>query len=177
MTSEQDRKTLLQLAREAIAAHAAGLPPPHLASEGRLSAPAAVFVSLHKHGDLRGCIGHLEPDLALADAVAHCARLACSADPRFPSVRPDELPSLHIEISILGPLESIGAPEDIEVGRHGVVVEQGLRRGLLLPQVAIEAQWPATVFVEQTCRKAGLPYDAWRKGAMLSRFEAEVFGE
>jgi AmmeMemoRadiSam system protein A len=177
MISDADRQQLLGLARETILAHVTGGPVPKAAFTGPAARRAAVFVSLHEHGELRGCIGHLETDTAIGDAVAHCARMACSADPRFPSVVKAELQALEIEISILGPLETISSPEEIEIGRHGVLVEQGRHRGLLLPQVATEWQWSSTVFVEQTCRKAGLSYDAWKRGASLCRFEAEVFRE
>jgi len=103
--------------------------------------------------------------------------MACSADPRFPAVSGAELETLDVEISILGPLEPIASPDDIEIGRHGLVVELGHRRGLLLPQVATEWRWTQQAFVQHACRKAGLSQDAWRKRAALWRFEAEVFRE
>ena len=102
---------------------------------------------------------------------------ACSTDPRFPPVGAAELPAIDIEISLLGPLEPIGGPADIEIGRHGLVVEKGGSRGLLLPQVATEWRWDAEAFLSQTCHKAGLPKDAWKHGAKMWRFEAEVFAE
>ncbi len=136
---------------------------------------AGAFVSLHRHGQLRGCIGHVEADRPLPRVVADCARAACEDDPRFPRVDPAELDDLEIEISILGPLEPVATIESIVVGRDGLLVESGWRRGLLLPQVALAHSWTPQEFVEQTCQKAGLPHDAWRQGAAVWRFEAEVF--
>jgi AmmeMemoRadiSam system protein A len=175
--TEGDRQALLQMARAAIVAHVTGALPPRPIAGGALARHAGVFVSLHQLGDLRGCIGHLEGDAPLADSVAECARLACSADPRFPAVAPSELAALDIEISILGPLEPIASPDEVEVGRHGLLVEQGRHRGLLLPQVATVWGWSQKVFVEQVCHKAGLSHDAWQHGTSLCRFEAEVFSE
>jgi hypothetical protein len=109
--------------------------------------------------------------------VPRCAVAACSNDPRFPPIAPDELDEIDIEISLLGPLEPIAGPQDIAIGRHGLVVERGRQRGLLLPQVATEWQWDAGAFLAHTCHKAGLPRDAWRHGVKIWRFEAEVFGE
>ena len=106
-----------------------------------------------------------------------CAVSACSADPRFPPVTASELSDLEIELSLLGALESAASPEDIIIGQHGLVVELGHRRGLLLPQVATEWHWDRETFLAQTCHKAGLPRDAWKHNALVWRFEAEVFGD
>jgi AmmeMemoRadiSam system protein A len=177
MTTDADRKMLLQLARDAITALVTGAAAPEAELAGAASRLAGVFVSLHKHGDLRGCIGHVEPDQPLARAVARYAVAAASADPRFPAITAAELADLDIELSILGPLEPVSSADDIEIGRHGLLVEMGWRRGLLLPQVATEWKWDRDAFIAQTCHKAGLPLDAWQKGAKVWRFEAEVFGE
>jgi hypothetical protein len=142
-----------------------------------LEQPGAAFVSVHNHGDLRGCIGHIEPPEPLGRVVPRCAVAACSSDPRFAPVTAAELALIDIEISLLGPLEPIVGPSDIEVGRHGLVVQSGWQRGLLLPQVATQWDWDADTFLAYTCQKAGLARDAWLKGAKLWRFEAEVFGE
>ena len=177
MTSDHDRKLLLQLAREAITSHvgvaSAQVPGP----AGVLAQLGGAFVSLHRDGDLRGCIGHIERTLPLGTVVPQCAVAACSTDPRFPPVTAAELERIDIEISLLGPLEPMNGPEDIEIGRHGLMVEHGWHRGLLLPQVATEWNWDANTFLGQTCHKAGLPRDAWKQGAIVWRFEAEVFGE
>jgi AmmeMemoRadiSam system protein A len=186
MTSEHQRARLLQIAREAITAHVTGLSPqsaaggPPSRDESAIDQRrSGVFVTIHHRGELRGCIGHIEGDDALPRIVARCAVAACSDDPRFPPVAPAELPEIEIEMSLLGPLEPIAGSADIEVGRHGLVVEMGHQRGLLLPQVATEWQWDAVTFLSQTCRKAGLPADSWQQDATVKlwRFEAEVFAE
>lgn len=177
MTSDHDRQLLLRLAREALAAHV-GVAPAHVAGETPvLMQLAGAFVTLHNHGELRGCIGHVEPNQPLGTVVPRCAIAAGTTDPRFPPITPTELEQLDIEISLLGPLEPIAGPEEIEIGRHGLVVEIGWQRGLLLPQVATEWRWDAETFLAQTCHKAGLARDAWKQGAKIWRFEAEVFGE
>lgn len=179
MTSDADRALLLTIAREAIAAHL----NPSIQSaisnvpSAILAQPGGAFVTLHKRGDLRGCIGHVEPTEPLGTVVPRCAVAACSSDPRFPPVTSGELAQIDLEISLLGPLEPITGPDDILVGRDGLVVERGWQRGLLLPQVATEWKWSAEEFLAHTCQKAGLPRDAWQKGATIWRFEAEVFGE
>jgi AmmeMemoRadiSam system protein A len=177
MTSETDRRRLLQLARDAIVAHVGGAASPTPEASDMLSRPSGAFVSIHKHGALRGCIGHIEATEPLGQVIQRCAVAACSADPRFPPVAPSELPSLDIELSLLGELEAISGPDDFEIGRHGLVVEMGWHRGLLLPQVAVEWNWDRETFLAQTCHKAGLALDAWRHGVKVWRFEAEVFGE
>ena len=177
MTNAADRALLLRVARSAIAAHLTGGSPAAVGQSDVLSRMGGVFVSVHRHGDLRGCIGHLAADLPLDQVIAQCAVAACSQDPRFPPVTAAELDDIDIELSILGPLEAISGPGDIEVGRHGLLVEQDRRRGLLLPQVATEWKWDAVTFLAQTCRKAGLHADAWKRADHLWRFEAEVFGE
>jgi uncharacterized protein len=177
MTTTHDREVLLKLAREAIEAYV-GVAPAHVpAASGVLGEPGGAFVSLHNHGELRGCIGHIEPDEPLGTVVPRCAVAAASTDPRFPPITAEELAQIDIEISLLGLLEPIRGPAEIEVGRHGLVVEQGWLRGLLLPQVATEWNWDAETFLAHTCHKAGLPRDAWKHGAKIFRFEAEVFGE
>jgi AmmeMemoRadiSam system protein A len=177
MTPEADRLALLQLARDAIVAHVTGSAVRRAPGSAALDRPGAAFVTLHRHGELRGCIGHIEQDEPLGRVVVRCAVGACSADPRFPPVGALELDALEIELSVLGPLEPIAGPDEIEIGRHGLVVELLLRRGLLLPQVAVEWKWDCATFLAHTCQKAGLPRDAWKKGASLWRFEAEVFAE
>lgn len=177
MTSEADRRSLLALARDAIAAHVAGAPAPAIPDCWAAARPGGAFVSLHKGGDLRGCIGHIEADQPLGVTVARCAVAACSADPRFPSVTARELNEIDLELSLLGPLEPVVAPDEIEVGRHGIVIAKGEHRGLLLPQVATEWGWDREAFLAHTCQKAGLSQDAWKQGATLWKFEAEVFGE
>jgi AmmeMemoRadiSam system protein A len=172
-----DQRLLLQIARDAIIAHVIGTPPPEPVTTGAAARHGGAFVTLHSHGELRGCIGHVEADEALGPTIARCAVAACSSDPRFPAVTAGEIADLDIELSLLGALEPIVGLDEIEIGRHGLVVEMGWHRGLLLPQVATEWNWDREAFVAHTCQKAGLPRDAWKRGAKLWRFEAEVFGE
>jgi AmmeMemoRadiSam system protein A len=177
MLDERDRTTLLAIARRAVTAYVNGMPPPPAQAAGGVDRPAGAFVTIHNHGELRGCIGHIEADRPLAQVVADCAVAACSADPRFPAVTSDELSHLDIEVSVLGPLEPVNDPAEISVGRDGLLVEMGWHRGLLLPQVATEWHWNRIEFLEHTCHKAGLPRDAWKAGAKVWRFDAQVFAE
>ena len=174
-TDAADRETLLNIARDAIVAHVTGVRA-DVAAGGNLSQRrGGVFVTVYCSGELRGCIGQLRDDKPLVQAVAECARSAASADPRFPPIAPAELQSVDVELSLLSPFEKIQGPAEIDVGRHGVLVEHRGLRGLLLPQVAAEWEWDAETFLARTCQKAGLPLDAWRNGATLWRFAAEVF--
>ncbi|HSC29848.1 MAG TPA: AmmeMemoRadiSam system protein A [Vicinamibacterales bacterium] len=178
MLTDDQRHRLVAVARSSV-----------LARVGRLAAliddvpglPAAsgVFVTIRTRGELRGCLGTLECGERLVDEIARCAAEAASVDPRFPPVTVDELEEISIEVSVLGPLEPIDPndPEAVVIGMHGLVVEHGRRRGLLLPQVAIEWSWTREQFLSQTCIKAGLPVNAWRRGAAVFRFAAEVFGD
>ena len=177
MIPDHERTALLAVARGAIA-RSLGAAPVASAEACTDRHKAGAFVTLHAHGALRGCIGHVEADRPLPDVVASCAVSAASSDPRFPPLTSSELPQLDIEISVMGPLEAVHSIGEIEVGRHGLLIERGWRRGVLLPQVAPEWGWDAATFVVQTCRKAGLPPTAWPDGgATLYRFEAEIFGE
>jgi len=174
--SDAERVELLSAARAAVIARVTGQfysPPPMRASDRR----AGAFVTLREGDRLRGCIGHIGDDRLLADVVARCAAAAATEDPRFPPLSLAELDRVTIEISVLRPAEPFTDPAEIVVGRHGVMVDDGLHRGLLLPQVAVEWGWDALTFLSQTCVKAGLAPEAWKAGARLYRFEAEVFGE
>jgi AmmeMemoRadiSam system protein A len=177
MIDARDRAALLQIARAAIAAQVTGQAAPEVPLAGDLARSAAAFVTLSQDGQLRGCIGHIEADEPLGAVVARCAVAAGTSDPRFSPVVQSELEALEIEISILGPFETVADASEVEVGRHGLFVELEGRRGLLLPQVASEWHWDAPTFIAQTCLKAGLPSNAWQRGAGLWRFEADVFSE
>jgi AmmeMemoRadiSam system protein A len=171
------RIALLGIARRAVEGFVgSGTIPAEEGARGKLAAPGAAFVTLTKNGRLRGCIGFTEAVAPLFKVVQECAVAAATEDPRFPPVSPKELPSLRVEISVLTPLFPI-RPEEVEVGRHGLMVSQGRMRGLLLPQVPVEWGWDREEFLDQTCLKAGLPPSAWRHGATLEAFTAEVFGE
>ena len=176
---EDERRALLHLARTAIVARLENLPPPDWPLDHpRLLRPLAAFVTLKAGADLRGCIGSLDSHAALADNIIRCAAAAATEDRRFPPLDPAEATGLRIEISVLGPLATVHHPlMEIVPGRHGLVVSSGSRRGLLLPQVASEHGWDVRTFLEEACRKAGLPPDAWERGATVQVFEAEVFGE
>ena len=175
--SPQERAFLLDVARKAIAASLEQRdfrPDPLTPNVGE---PRGVFVTLMLNGQLRGCVGQILAAEPLTQAVAHSAVSAAFGDPRFMPLTAAELPQIHIEISVLSPLHSI-RPEDVRLGVHGLMVCCGARRGLLLPQVATEFGWGAQTFLEQTCRKAGLPSDAWQqRGTELYGFTAEKFGE
>jgi len=172
--SLEERARLLRLAHDSITSalefREISLDPPTL----HLAEPRGVFTSLHLFEELRGCVGYVLPTLPVFRAVAETARAAAFDDNRFPPVAKEEALNLEIELSILSPPQPI-RPEDIEVGRHGLLISQNGRRGLLLPQVPIEHEWDPTTFLEQTCRKAGLPSNAWQKGATIEGFTAEIF--
>jgi AmmeMemoRadiSam system protein A len=134
------------------------------------------FVTLTEEGELRGCIGYPEPVKPLIDAIIDSARNACR-DPRFPPLDPSELGKIRIEVSILTKPKPI-KPADVKVGRDGLIIRQGFRSGLLLPQVAVEYGWTKDEFLQHTCIKAGLTPGAWKEeGTELLAFQAEVFGE
>jgi AmmeMemoRadiSam system protein A len=178
--AESEKKILLEVARAALtrAAQSGGhLPESALPTAEILMQPTGAFVTLRIRGRLRGCIGQLASSIPLARVVAHCARAAALEDPRFQPVRPEEVPDIDIEISILSVPEDI-APDGIEVGRHGLVVSRGANRGLLLPQVAREFRWNAERFLSETCEKAGLKTHDWRDPATrVQAFTADVFSE
>lgn len=179
MFTEGQQKEMIAIARAAVRGSVTGRPAPAAVDAGDVPDASGAFVTLKKHGHLRGCIGTLECRRSLAEEIARVAVSAAREDPRFEPVREAELDDLDIEVSVLGPLEEIDPrdPDAIVIGRHGLVVEQGRRRGLLLPQVAPEWGWDRDEFLAHTCAKAGLPPDAWKHGAKVYRFDAEVFGD
>ena len=137
----------------------------------------AAFVTLTRRAQLRGCIGTLATDRPLRESIAELAMSSATEDPRFPRVQSDELDDIRIEISVLSPPVD-ARPDEVVVGMHGLIVEQGRRRGLLLPQVAVEHRLSREQFLDATCQKAGLPSGCWREpGVRLQTFTAEVFGE
>jgi AmmeMemoRadiSam system protein A len=177
MLNTEQRATLLQVARESIEAAMRRRTYTPQSNDPGLLEPHAAFVTIRKLGELRGCIGIVEPSQPLVQAVAAMAREAALNDFRFEPVAPEEVPDLDLEISVLTLPCRVADISEIEVGTHGLIVEQGPCRGLLLPQVPVEWGWDREQFLAHTCVKAGLPRDAWRKGAKLFCFSAEVFGE
>jgi AmmeMemoRadiSam system protein A len=177
--STSEKKYLLALARKVIDLKVEGKDQEREAYfSPTLKEQRGVFVTLNKSHQLRGCIGYIEGLKPLQIAVEDMALAAAFDDPRFPSIEKKEVKEIEIEISILSPLETITDPNQIEIGRHGIIIEQGLMRGLLLPQVATEYDWDVHTFLEQTCQKAGLPKDAWQDTATtIQIFSAEIFSE
>lgn len=179
MLNSTEKNALLKIAREAIEARVnkkLKLLNPALDSDA-LKQDSGAFVSLHKNGRLRGCIGVFASKDPLWKTIQENAIAAAFRDPRFVPVEPEELSEIDIEISVLSPLRQITDINEIEVGRHGIFIMQGRNRGVLLPQVAIEYGFDRETFLAETCLKADLPEDAWEKGASIYIFEAEIFGE
>jgi AmmeMemoRadiSam system protein A len=173
--SAQERTLLLRVAHDSIQAALEERqipldpPCPHLAER------RGAFTTLYLHGELRGCVGYVFPVVPLYQAVAETARSAAFDDTRFYPLTAAEAPELQISLSILSSVRPT-RPEDVEVGRHGLMISLGGRRGLLLPQVPVEHHWDRIIFLEQTCRKAGLALDAWKE-ALVESFTAEIFGD
>ncbi len=177
--SEHDQRVLLSLARASIAS-ALGIDAaePDNLSAGSLQEPAGAFVTLRQAGELRGCIGYVEPRYPLAETVRQVARKAAFEDPRFRPVARTEFDTIDIEVSVLSALQRVSSTEEIEVGRHGLVIEADLARGLLLPHVATEYSWTREEFLYHTCLKAGLPSDSWKRpDVRLFTFTTQTFSE
>jgi AmmeMemoRadiSam system protein A len=174
--SQEERILLLKLAHQAIASALdrreipLDSPSPHLAE------PRGAFTTLYWREKLRGCVGYVEPIAPLYQTVIATARAAAFEDTRFWPVTQEELFELEVSLSILSTPTPISS-EQIEIGRHGLIVSRDGQRGLLLPQVPVERNWDRIAFLAQTCRKAGLPADAWQKGAVIEAFTAEVFAD
>ncbi len=174
----ENKAALLKLARAAVTEYVTRRAVVDLdTKEAVLLEPRGVFVTLKKRGGLRGCIGFIEPVAPLAKAVVQCAIYAATEDPRFPPVREAELKDLEVELSVLTPAKEITNPALVRVGTHGLIMQRGDRRGVLLPQVPVENGWDRETFLDEACLKAGLPSDAWKKGARIFTFEAIVFHE
>jgi uncharacterized protein len=178
--SDAARAGLLALARGTLEAHFRGEPPPRLASDRAetFGDPRGLFVTLRRGGDLRGCIGTLAPTGDLTRVIAEYALRAAFEDPRFPPLRAEELADCEIEVSVLTAPQPLEKPGDLEIGRDGLILELGGRRGLLLPQVATEWGFDRERFLAEVARKAGLLPEAWRDpAARVFTFRAEVFSE
>ncbi len=177
--NSDDKKFLLKVARETVTRVVGHQPPLTYEPVSEITAECrGAFVTLRKQGQLRGCIGLIEGMKPLVETVLEMAVAASMHDPRFNSVSEDELDELEIEISAMSPILKVEDTDMIKVGRDGLIVRRGGQQGLLLPQVASEYGWDREMFLEQTCRKAGLPLDAWKMdGTEICSFSAEVFGE
>ena len=174
--SSKEKKELLQLARLSINQLVQHNKVVNYTPQNpNLLTKKGVFITLRKKGILRGCIGFIEPILPLYQTVIQASIYAAIRDQRFPPVSIEELKDLEIEISVLAPLEKIHNPNFIEVGKHGLVITKGDKKGLLLPQVPVENRWSREEFLQQACLKAGLPRNAWKSGADIYIFEATVF--
>jgi len=172
-----EKTYLLNLARKAIENRLQGVPKPTREGEtSKLAEKRGAFVTLKTKGQLRGCIGHTQAIKPLSQTVIDMAEAAAFQDPRFPPLTKQELKDLSIEISALTPFRQIQDIKEIQVGKHGLMIERGFNAGLLLPQVATEYGWDTLTFLEHTCQKAGLPKDAWKdKKTKIQVFSAEIF--
>ena len=177
--NKEEKQKILEIARlsitEAVTGKKQFLPN---VTEDRLKENCGAFVTIKENGQLRGCIGYIQAVKPLYETVKDVAKSAAVNDYRFHPVGQDELDKLALEISVLTPLKRIKDISEIEVGRHGLYMKQGFNSGLLLPQVATEYKWDKETFLKETCRKAGLPQDAWKdKSTEIYTFSAEVFDE
>ncbi len=179
MLSESQKRILLDTARGAIRAAVRGMSGfQHQVTDTLLLSPGAAFVTLRIEGELRGCIGYIEPIRPLIETIEEVAVKAATEDFRFTPVEESELPHISIEISVLSRLEQVTDIQEIEVGKHGLLIEANNSRGLLLPQVASEQGWDRETFLNQTARKAGLPSAMWRNPqAKIFKFSAEIFND
>ncbi len=175
--TEEEKQLLHHIAKTVIERRLKGEQIPKFdVSSKTLKEQRGAFVTLNKHGSLRGCIGYIEGYKPLYEAVAEMAEAAAFRDSRFMPLAQDELKDIEIEISVLTPLEKITDINQIEVGKHGIYIKKGFYAGLLLPQVATEYRWDRKTFLEQTCRKAGLPSDAWKEeDTVIYIFSADIF--
>lgn len=175
--SEDEKEVLRGVVKETLESVVNGGRVPEFKDKsGKLGEEWGAFVTLTKNGQLRGCIGHIIGTMPLIDTVGQMARAAALEDPRFPKVQPNELKDIDFEISVLTPIRKVNDIEEIVVGRDGIIISNKWARGLLLPQVATEYGWDRITFLEQTCRKAGLPKGAWKdKDTVIEMFSAEVF--
>ena len=175
----EEQKKLLEIARKTILdALKRGDIDKETASTEGMGRPCGAFVSLHKLGQLRGCIGTFSSPRPLVNTVQEMAMSSSQKDPRFPPVQEEEMQDIDIEISVLSPLREIKDVNEIEVGKHGIYITKGSNSGVLLPQVATEYGWDRETFLDHTCMKAGLPPGTWKEeGVKIEVFEAQVFGE
>jgi len=173
----EEKETLHKIARDAIECKIKDRELPHVHFDSQLlNENRGAFVSLHRRGSLRGCIGFIQAVKPLHTTIKDMAEAAAFHDPRFEPLQENELDDLEIEISVLTPMKEISNTDEIEVGRHGLMITKGYASGLLLPQVATEYEWDRETFLEHTCTKAGLHTSAWKdKDTKIYLFTADVF--
>jgi len=181
--NKEQQKKLLSIARKTIREYIDNgqLPEPDLENEFTdeiFKEKRGAFVTIHKNGKLRGCIGYIRGIKNIPETIVEMSRAAGFNDPRFPALRRNEVDEIDIEISILSPIVKVENVDEIQVGRDGLIISNSFRTGLLLPQVASEYGWSENQFLENTCYKAGLPGDAWKwNDTTIERFSAQVFSE
>ena len=174
----EEKKELLKVARTTIANYLKDKKKEYPASDNpKFQAKRGVFVTLHKKGDLRGCIGYPLPVKPLIEAVVDNAVSSSTEDYRFQSVKLKELEDIDIEISVLTVPQKVDSYKDVQVGRDGIIISKGFRKGLLLPQVPVEQGWNLEEYISYGCMKANLPMDEWKKGVEIETFQGIVFGE
>lgn len=182
LTVEQ-QKNLISLARMTIKNALERLPAPEIEKMSEFKdeifrEKRGAFVTLHIQGKLRGCIGYIMGIKPIPETIIDMSIASAFKDPRFPPLKREEFDKIDIEISVLTPIEPVFNIEEIHIGRDGLIISNGYRQGLLLPQVATEYGWGREQFIEHTCYKAGLPGDAWKwKDTKIEKFSAQVFGE
>ena len=179
LLSSEEKRQLLQIARRSIELHLKGEMAELVEGlDGTLCENCGAFVTLKKGEQLRGCIGVIEGFKPLHETVVEMAVAAATRDSRFPSVELSEMDEIHIEISALSPITPVEDAAEIEIGKHGLIINRGFNRGLLLPQVAAEYDWDVDTFLSMTCRKAGLAENSWKlSDTRIEKFSAVVFGE
>lgn len=176
--TRDEKAFLLEVARKSIMGAVSGEPEEIPTSSAPvMNEKRGAFVTLEKDGSLRGCIGFVEAYKPLVETVSEMAASAATQDPRFPEVSADEVESIDIEISVLSPFRIISKPDEISVGKDGLLIKKGFNSGLLLPQVASRYKWDSITFLEQTCIKAGLESDEWKEDSEIYAFTAEIFSE
>lgn len=176
--SVEEKKELLKIARDTIRNYLKEGRREYLESSNtKFLENRGVFVTLHKQGELRGCIGNPLPDRQLLHAVVDNSISSATEDPRFNPVSMDEMDKIDIEISILTVPEEVDSADKVVVGRDGIIISKGFMRGLLLPQVPVEQNWDLEEYISYGCLKAGLPTDEWKRGVKIEVFQAIVFGE
>ena len=176
--SKEQQTFLLDLAHRAIKHYLDKNKPPKIETEDAvLKEKRGAFVTLKVDGQLRGCIGYSIPHKPLIETITDCAIAAASQDYRFPSIESEELARLKVEISVLTRPRTIEEVSEIKIGDHGIIISKGKSKGLLLPQVPVEWEWDLETYLNHGCQKAGLPEDAWKKGAKIETFSAQVFSD